>query len=287
MTHDRRYQLRKWKSYLMLALCAGALAAALFPLFSILWEVFSRGLPFIDIEFLTQRQLYETSSEGGIANAIWGSFYVVGLASSIGIPIGMMAGIYLAEFGRGRISEGIRFFADVFANFPSIVIGLFAYLTVFRAVGHPSVLSGAFALAVLMVPFVTRTTEEALRLVPDSIREGALALGIPAWRSTVRVTLPSARGALVTGAMLAFARIFGETAPLIVTLGAALYFADDLDDPTNVLTTVVFNGARSSYQAARDNAWGAAALLLIIVLAINITIRFFALRGRARAAGAT
>jgi len=257
------------------------------PLLSILGEVFARGLPQISWQFVTERQIFETTSQGGIANAIWGSLLVVGLASAIGIPIGMAAGVYLSEFGRGRLADGIRFFADVFANFPSIVIGLFAYIVAVSVIGHAAVLAGSFALAVLIVPLVTRTTEEALRLVPNSVREGALALGLPQWRATIRVTLSTGRAGLVTGSMLAFARVFGETAPLIMTIGASTYFAENLGDPTNALTTVVYMGARSSYAAAQERAWGAAALLLLIVLAINIGVRFITLRRQAQAGGAT
>jgi phosphate transport system permease protein len=278
MQRDRNYLVRQWKGRLMLGLCAGSLLVAMVPLLSILYEVFSRGLPIVDLDFLTKRQIFQYSSGGGIANAIWGSFFVVGLASLIGIPAGMMAGVYLSEFGRGRVAEFVRFFADVFAEFPSIVIGLFAYSVVVAAMGHFSVLAGAFALAVLMIPIVTRTTEEALHLVSDQVREAALALGIPKWRATLRITLSSARAGLVTGAMLAFARIFGETAPLVITIGGALYFADDIADQSSALTYVVWRGATSGIHEAETRAWGAAALLLLIVLVINVTIRFVTLR---------
>lgn len=267
------YSLRLWKSRLLLGLCVASLLVALFPLLSILWEVFSKGLPVIDGEFLTSRQIFEFSDQGGVANAILGSFYITGLASLIGIPVGIMAGIYLAEYGHGRFAEAVRFFSDVFAEFPSIVIGLFAYVLVVGLMGHFSVLAGSVALAVMMIPIVTRTTEESLHLVPNSIREAALALGIPKWRSTLRVTLSTARSGLVTGSMLAFSRIFGETAPLIVTIGGSLYFADSIGDQSSALTYVVWRGATSGIAAAELRAWGAAALLLIIVLVINIVIR--------------
>ena len=276
MNAETRYLVRKWKGRTMILLCAAALLVALVPLLSILYEVFSHGLGAINWQFLSQPQLEETGDSGGIANAVWGSFFVVGLASLFAIPIGIMAGIYLSEYGRGRVADTIRFFADVFANFPSVVIGLFALSVFVPLIGHKAVGPAAFALTVLMVPLVTRTTEEALRLVPDSIREAAHALGLPAWRVTLKVTLSSARAALVTGSMLAFARSFGETAPLILTLGASTYTAATIADPSNALTTLVYqgtSGAYANYAAAQARAWGAAALLLLIVLAINITIR--------------
>ncbi len=252
----------------------GVILAALF-------EVLSVGPGFVDWDFLTKRQIFQYSSGGGIGNAIFGSFFVVGLASLMGIPVGMLAGIYLSEYGHGRFAEAVRFFADVFAEFPSIVIGLFAYSVVVVATGQFSVFAGAFALAVLMVPIVTRTTEESLHLVPDSVREAALALGIPRWRATVSVTISAARAALVTGAMLSFARIFGETAPLVITIGGALYFAQGVGDSSSALTYVVWRGATSGIPAAESRAWGAAAILLLIVLTINVSVRSVALRRRA------
>jgi len=279
---DRNYLLRLWKSRVLLGLCVGALLVALVPLLSILWEVFSRGIPVINSDFLFERQIYQFKEGGGVANAILGSVYITGLASLIGIPIGIMAGVYLSEYGHGRFAESVRFFSDVFAEFPSIVIGLFAYVVVVGVMGHFSILAGSVALAVMMVPIVTRTTEESLQLVPNSIREASLALGIPKWRTTLRVTLSTARAGLVTGAMLSFARIFGETAPLIVTIGGSLYFAGSIEDTSSALTYVVWRGATSGIEAAEIRAWGAAALLLIIVLVINIVIRFVTLRRQAK-----
>lgn len=276
------YTYRLWKSRVLLGLCVGSLLVALFPLLSILWEVFSKGFPVIDGAFLFERQVFQYREGGGVANAILGSFYITGLASLIGIPVGIMAGIYLSEYGHGRFAEAVRFFSDVFAEFPSIVIGLFAYVVVVGLMGHFSIFAGAVALAVMMIPIVTRTTEESLQLVPNSIREAALALGVPKWRTTLRVTLSTARAGLVTGSMLAFSRIFGETAPLIVTIGGSLYFADSIEDTSSALTYVVWRGATSGIPAAELRAWGAAALLLLIVLIINIVIRFVTLRRQAQ-----
>ena len=276
------YTIRVWKSRVLLGACAASLLVALFPLLSILWEVFSRGLPVIDANFLFSRQVYEFREGGGVANAILGSFYVTGLASAIGIPIGLLSGIYLSEYGHGRFASSVRFFSDVFAEFPSIVIGLFAYVVVVGLMGHFSIIAGAFALAVMMIPIVTRTTEESLNLVPNSIREAGMALGIPKWRTTLRITLSTARAGLITGSMLAFARIFGETAPLIVTIGGSLYFAKSIDDTTSALTYVVWRGATSGIPAAESRAWGAAAPLLLIVLVINVAIRLVAHRRQAQ-----
>jgi phosphate transport system permease protein len=282
ITASSNYTLRKWKSRIFLGACAGSLLVALVPLLSILWEVFSRGVPIIDGHFLFDRQIFQYREGGGVANAILGSFYITGLASLIGIPIGILAGIYLSEYGHGRFADSVRFFSDVFAEFPSIVIGLFAYVVVVGTMGHFSIFAGAVALAVMMIPIVTRTTEESLHLVPLTVREASLALGIPKWKTTLRITLSTARAGLVTGAMLSFARIFGETAPLIVTIGGSLYFADSIDDTSSALTYVVWRGATSGIPEAEVRAWGAAALLLIIVLIINVVIRFVMLRRQAQ-----
>jgi len=289
MNPDRHYRLRQWKSRAMIGLCVGALLVAMAPLLSILYEVFSRGVGVIDWRFLTERQYGETDGAGGIANAIYGSVLVVGFASLMAIPMGVLAGIYLSEFGRGRLASTIRFFADVFANFPSVVIGLFALIVFVPVIGHKAVGAAAFALGVLMLPLVARTTEESLRLVPDHIREAGHALGISGWRVTLQVTLSAGRASVITGAMLAIARSFGETAPLILTLGASTYFAEGLGDPSNALTTIVYNGATgaySSYAVAQQRAWGAAAVLLFIVLTINVVVRFVTLRKQAASGGA-
>ena len=257
----------------MLALCIGAVLVALIPLLSILYEVFRQGLPVVSVDFLTQRQKFQYGSEGGIGNALWGSALIVGTASVIGMPVGILAGIYLNEYGHGRPAAVVRFFADVFAEFPSIVIGLFAYSVVVVATGHFSVLAGAFALSVMLIPIVTRTTEEALHLVPDSVREAGLALGLPRWRVTSSVVLRTAKGGLLTGSLLGFSRIFGETAPLLLTIGGSLYFAESLDDTSSSLTYVVWRGATSGIAEAEARAWGAATVLLLVVLVINISMR--------------
>ncbi len=270
---SRRDTIRKWHSHLMLVLCIGAVLIALIPLLSILFEVFRQGLPALSYDLLTKRQYFQYFAGGGIANALWGSVLIVGTASLIGMPIGILAGIYLSEYGQGRPAAVVRFFADVFAEFPSIIIGLFAYGVIVVWTGHFSVFAGAFALSVMLVPIVTRTTEEALHLVPDSVREAGLALGLPRWRVTGSVVLRAAKGGLLTGSLLGFSRIFGETAPLVVTIGGSLFFAKGLDDTSSSLTYVVWRGATSGIHAAEVRAWGAATVLLLVVLAINISVR--------------
>ena len=250
---------------------------AIVPLGSILVEVFRNGIAAISIEFLTQSPGAIGSGEGGIGPAIQGTLIIVGLASMIGAPIGIMSGIFLAEFGDNRLARSVRFFNDVFMEFPSIVLGIFAFLVIVLVLGHFSVWAGAFALALIMFPIVARTTEESLKMVPITYREAGTALGLRRWVVTVRIVLSAAKGGLVTGVMLAVARIGGETAPLIMTiLGSSLFFSN-LDAPMDALPLRIWRLSLLPYDSAQLQGWGAALVLIIIILAINLGVRYLVL----------
>ena len=251
---------------------------AIIPLGSILIEVFRNGATAISIEFLTQVPGSVGSGEGGIGPAIQGTLIVIGMASIIGIPIGIMSGIFLSEFGDNRLARTVRFFNDVFMEFPSIVLGIFAFLVIVSVLGHFSVWAGAFALALIMFPIVARTTEESLKMVPMTYREAGMALGLKRWVIIMRVVIAAAKNGIVTGILLSVARIGGETAPLIMTiLGSSLFF-NSLDAPMDALPLRIWRLSLLPYDSAQMQGWGAALVLILIILAINLAVRYFVLR---------
>ncbi len=248
---------------------------ALIPLVSILFEVFENGLSALSVEFLTQPPGAIGSGEGGIGPAIQGTMIIIGMSSLIGVPIGIMSGIYLAEFGDNRLGRTIRFFNDVFMEFPSIVLGIFAFLTIVLLLGHFTLWAGAFALSLIMFPIVARTTEESLKLVPLTYREAGLAIGLKKWVVTVRIVLSAAKSGMITGILLAVARIGGETAPLIMTvLGSSQFFAG-LDSPMDALPLRIWRLSLLPYDSAQAQGWGAAVVLIIIILAVNMGVRYY------------
>lgn len=233
-----------------------------------------RGVSSISIQFLIGK--FEPVGEGGgIGNAIVGSLVLLGLASVIGMPFGIAAGIYLAEFGDNWFGNAVRFVTDTLTGVPSIVVGVFVYALIVIPWKHFSTIAGGVALALIMVPIVTRTTEEMIRLVPTSLREGALALGAPQWRVTLGVVLPAAASGVATGAMLAIARVSGETAPLLFTAFGSRYFFEGLDQPIASLTVQIYNYAISPYDEWHAMAWAATLVLMALILSINIAVRFF------------
>lgn len=251
---------------------------AIVPLGSILVEIFKNGAQAISIEFLTQTPGAIGSGDGGIGPAIQGTFIIIGLASLIGVPIGIMSGIFLSEFGDNKLARSVRFFNDVFMGFPSIVIGIFAFLIIVLVLGHFSVWAGAFALALIMFPIVARTTEESLKMVPVTYREAGIALGLKQWVVIIKVVLSAAKSGLVTGVLLAVARIGGETAPLIMTiLGSSIFFSD-FDTPMDALPLRIWRLSLLPYDSAQLQGWGAALVLIIVILAINLGVRYFVLK---------
>lgn len=273
----RSYKARRLKNQLASLLALACVLVALVPLVSILIEVVTRGLPAIDWGFLTNRTMSSGSPESGIGNAIVGSVLLVVWASLMGLPLGILTGIYVSEYGNNAIGRSIRFFNDVLANFPSIVVGLFAYSLVVTVVGF-SMVSGAFALAIIMIPIVANTTEESLKMVPNSLREASLALGVPRWKTVLKVIVSNGRAGLVTGALLAIARVAGETAPLLLTAFGNPFWSSGLFSPTAALPLTIFRNAMSPYADLQEQAWGAALVLILMVLSLNIGVRLLTRR---------
>jgi phosphate transport system permease protein len=271
------YTLRKFKNKLFFIICAACVIIAVIPLLSILYEVVSRGAPQLSINFLTQKD-----ADGGIGPAIQGTLILIGLTSVIGIPVGVLSGVYLAEFGNNKYAASIRIVNDVLTEFPSIVVGITAFgVVVLGIIGSYSPLAGAVALSFILIPIVARTTEESLKLVPNSVREAALALGVHKWRTTLSVVLPAAKGGLVTGTLLAIARIAGETAPLIMTILGNSYFFQGFSSPMDALPLRIWRDSLQPYANLQAQGWGAALVLILIVLTLNIAVRV-ASRGRLR-----
>jgi len=244
---------------------------------SILIEVIINGVGALSINFLTQPPGAIGSGTGGIGPAIQGTLIVVGLASAIGAPVGVLAGIYLSEFGGiGIFRSVVRFFNDVLVGLPSIVIGIVAYITLVLTLGSFSVWAGAFALSIIMIPIVTRVSEETLNIVPNSVREAGHSLGIPKRKIILRIVLPSAKSGVITGVVLAIARIAGETAPLIMTiLGTDLFFTT-LRGPVDALPLRIWRLASQPYEYAHSFGWGAALILILLVLGLSLGLRLVA-----------
>ena len=273
MWSETNYKIRKFKERVFLALTVVAVILAIIPLLSILLEVVIRGLPAISIEFLTSPPGAIGQPGGGVANAIQGTFILIGLSSLIGVPIGVLAGIYLAEFGNNQFGRVVRFLSDVLMQMPSITIGIFVYVLVVLALGRFSPIAGAVALSIIMLPIVIKTTEESIRLVPNLLREGALALGLRRWRVILSIVVPAAKSGIVTGVMLAVARIAGETAPLIMTVLGSQWFFTSLFEPIDALTLRIWRLALLPYEYAQQQAWGAALVLIAIVLTLNVAAK--------------
>ena len=251
---------------------------AIIPLGSILAEIFKNGTAAISYEFLTATPGAIGTGEGGIGPAIQGTLIIIGMSSLIGIPIGVLSGVFLSEFGENRLAQIVRFFNDVFMEFPSIVLGIFAFLIIVLVLGHFSIWAGAFALSLIMFPIIARTTEESLKMVPMTYREAGLSLGLRRWVITMRIVLASAKSGLITGILLSVARIGGETAPLIMTILGSSQFFHSFDAPMDALPLRIWRLSLLPYDSAQLQGWGSAMVLIIIILAINIGVRYFFLR---------
>ena len=257
----------------MTTLTAICTIAAVGILLIILTYIAIQGVNSLSLTFLTDSPK-PVGEGGGIGNAILGSTVLLLLAAAIGLPLGIAIGIYLSEFGSGKFGSLVRFVVDTLTGIPSIVTGVFVYTIVVLPLRHFSALAGGIALAMIMIPIVARTTEEMIRLVPHSLREGALALGAPQWRVTVGVVVPAAASGIATGAMLAIARISGETAPLLFTAFGSRFFSYYLDQPIASLTVQIYNYAISPYDEWHAQAWAATLVLMTLILSINIAVRF-------------
>jgi phosphate transport system permease protein len=267
---------RKLVNAFMTVMCATGLVLALLPLASVLWLVVSRGLNALSFAFFTALPTPVGEPGGGVANAILGTVYIVGIACAFGIPLGVGAGVYLAEKGGGRVGDVVRFTAEVLSGVPSIVVGIVAYGLIVLSMRRFSALAGGVALAVLMVPTLARSTEELVRLVPGTLREASLALGVPQWRTSLKVVLRTAFGGILTAVLLAVARAAGETAPLLFTSLNNQYWNWRADQPTASLTVQIFNYAVSPYPDWHEKAWGAALVLLLLVGALSLVARVLA-----------
>ncbi|PJC50758.1 MAG: phosphate ABC transporter, permease protein PstA [Nitrosopumilales archaeon CG_4_9_14_0_2_um_filter_34_16] len=248
---------------------------AIIPLGSILVEVFKNGISAISYEFLTATPGSIGSGKGGIGPAIQGTLIIIGLSSLIGVPIGVMSGIYLSEYGDNKLARFIRFFNDVFMEFPSIVLGIFAFLVIVLILGHFSVWAGAFALSLIMFPIVARTTEESLKMVPITYREAGIALGLKKWVITFRIVISAAKSGMITGILLSVSRIGGETAPLIMTILGSSQFFSSMDVPMDALPLRIWRLSLLPYDSAQLQGWGSALVLIIIILGINLGVRYY------------
>ena len=270
---------RRITDHFMTGVAVLTVILVLVPLVAIFGYLVYRGVGSINWAFLTQTPKPVGEAGGGMANAIVGSGLILAIASILGVPLGVGAGIYLAEFGRNRLGSIIRFTADVLNGVPSIVIGIVAYSIVVLYQKHFSALAGGVALAIMMVPTITRTTEEMLLLVPQALREAAYGLGIPRWRTTLSITLRTATSGVITGIMLAFARVAGETAPLLFTAFGNQYWSLRMDQPTAALPLQIFTYAISPYDEWHRQAWAGALVLIILIVTAVAAVRFVVRRG--------
>jgi phosphate transport system permease protein len=257
----------------------GAVILVLTPLVAIFGYLVYRGIGSLNWAFLTQTPKPVGEAGGGMANAIAGSAFILLIASVIGVPFGIGAGIYLAEYGRNRFGDAIRFTADVLNGVPSIVIGIVAYGIVVLSQRHFSALAGGVALSLMMIPTISRTTEEMLLLVPNSLREASYGLGISRWRTTLSITLRTATSGVITGVMLAFARVAGETAPLLFTAFGNQYWNYRIDQPTAALPLQIFTYAISPFDEWHRQAWAGALVLIVLIVVSVSAVRVAASRG--------
>ena len=277
-----RRAFRRFASNAMVALMVVAVVVAILPLFFILFDLIAKGAGSLSLDFFTRTPAPAGEQGGGVVHAIVGTLVMVGTASLIGLPIGVGAGIYCAEYPASRLTWVTRFVADVLNGTPSIVVGVFAWTWIVAQQKHFSALAGSAALAMLMVPMVMRTTEEMIKLVPNSLREAALALGYPRWRTSLTIVARTALPGILTGSLLAIARVAGETAPLLFTALGSQYLVTKLNEPMAALPLIVFTYATGPYEEWHQFAWAAALVLILVVLILSVGARLAVNRGRPR-----
>ena len=277
--HSRYIKLRRQLTdYFFTGLAAGLSVVVVGTLIAIFAYLVIKGAGSLNWSFLTQTPKPVGEPGGGMANALLGSVMILGIASVVGVPIGIGAGVYLAEYGRNRLGKLVRFTADVLNGVPSIVVGLVAYGLVVIQQKHFSAFAGGVALAIMMIPTVTRTTEEMLLLVPQTVREAAFGLGIPHWRTTVSITLATARSGIITGVMLAFARVAGETAPLLFTAFGNQFWSFSANQPIAALPLQIFTYAISPFDEWHRQAWAGALMLVMLIVGTTTLVRFVFMR---------
>lgn len=276
---------RRRKNTVFTAFMWSCALIAMVPLAFITMYIVSKGASVLSVNFFTKEPAGPLNpSDGGIAPAFVGTGIMVGMATLIAVPLGVLTAVYLAEYGRGRFADGVRVVAEVLLSTPSIVAGAFIWSVVVVLLGNFSALAGALALVVLMWPIVARATEEILRLVPDELREGALALGLPRWKVILRIVIPTAGAGILTAIMLAVARGLGETAPILLTALGNEFFNVDPLKPTDAVPLRVYDYARTPVEALHSIAWGGALVLLVSVLFLSVTARFLSSRQKKRTA---
>ncbi len=269
---------RRLTDHVMTGLAVLTVILVLAPLVAIFGYLVYKGIGSLNWDFLTQTPKPEGEPGGGMANAIVGSGLILGIASALGIPLGIGAGVYLAEYGRNRLGQLVRFTADVLNGVPSIVIGIVAWAILVRGRGF-SAWAGGVALAIMMVPTITRATEEMLLLVPQALREAAYGLGVPRWRTTLSITLRTATSGVITGVMLAFARVAGETAPLLFTALGNQFWSLRLNQPTAALPLQIYQYATSAYTDQHRQAWAGALVLIVLIVSAVAAVRYVVRRG--------
>ncbi len=274
-----RNSWRKIKDHAATVIAASTAILVIVPLLAIFGYLVMKGIGSLNWAFFTQTPKPVGELGGGMGNAILGSAIILGIGSIIGVPLGIGSGIYLAEYGRGKLANTVRFTADVLNGVPSIVIGIAAYALVVVTQKHFSALAGGVALGIMMVPTITRTTEEMLLMVPKSVREAALGLGIPQWRSTLSITLRSASAGVITGIMLAFARIAGETAPLLFTAFGNQFWSTNPNQPMAALPLQIYVYAISPFEEWHRQAWAGALVLVALIVAAVSVVRMVTSRG--------
>lgn len=271
-----KWNKRKLTDRTMSFLTAACVVLAIIPLLSIMYTVIVNGMSALNIDFLMQLPKPVGEEGGGLGNAIQGTLIVVGIASLIGLPIGILSGVYLSEYGDNKFGRFVSFVADVLSGTPSIVAGMFGYTFIVLYFGGFSAFAGGVALSVLMIPIVTRTTEESMRLVPGTIKEASLALGISEWKTTLYIVLNSAKSGIITGALLSIARISGETAPLLFTSFGNMFWANGLDQPISTMPVQIYTYAITPFSDWHAKAWAGALVLIILILILNIGVRIAA-----------
>ena len=273
LANPRNLRKRKVINITMLTLSVVSALIAILPLIYIFFYTTAAGISSLDLDFFTELPKPVGEGGGGIANAIVGSIQIVGIGAVFGIPVGLLAGIYVAEYSKTFLANIVKFVTDVLSGIPSIIVGIFAYGVIVLQSKNFSAYAGGFALGILMIPTVTRITEEMLKLVPLSLREASLALGISRWKTTLKIVLRTASGGIITGILLAIARAAGETAPLLFTSFGNSFWSESLNSPTASLPVQIFNYAISPYEEWHQKAWAGAFVLISLVFVISLIVR--------------
>jgi phosphate transport system permease protein len=273
MNNAIHFKWRKVKNIIMAGLCFLSAVIAIVPLFIILFYTVSQGISSINWSFFTQMPKPAGETGGGMANALAGTGILILIASCLGLPVGILSGLYLSENENSLYAKSIKFLVEVLNGVPSIVIGVFAYAVFVIPMKHFSAVAGGFALSILMMPLITGTTLEMISLIPHSYREAALGLGIPRWKATLFVIFPAALKGILTGVLLSIARIAGETAPLLFTALGNRFWSTQLDQPIASLTVFIYDYSKAPFDDWNRQAWAAALVLIVLIMIINITFR--------------